>query len=168
MTQTDKRPLLLQCLRRFDDTVWLYAAFNVLKDGLEAIGIDGSNPALSMSIGTNKELNVNIGQRWVWKANEDGTLSFILPMSADPEALGADSIMNPYTRNGIPDAQWCSFPFKKGMLSRAVRNEWITAMKTEMSRTTKSGFRKFHSPLFWDMIMLEDLRADLFTDAFSK
>lgn len=158
--------LFIQTMQRFPQQ-WLNNYFDLLKRLLNDLSLDNDSPQLAISVTIDNNLHVNIGQRWVSKPFNDGTIGLILTLDQDLTPLNCERI-GYFTIRKTNEAQWVCHPFSNS-LSPDLYNAWLTASKTEVERVkTKSGYRKYHSSLFYDTVMRDEARKELMIAAFEK
>lgn len=152
----------LQCFQQ----PWLNDYFDTLRKLLHDLSFGNSSPQLVMSVTKDKNLHVNIGQRWISKPFEDKNIGLILPLQHDAVALHCELIGH-FTNNGVNQAQWVSYTFNHAIPS-PLYNAWLAACIAELQRVkTKSGFRKYHSNLFYDVVMNTQAREEVMKEAFA-
>lgn len=157
--------LFIETLQCFPQP-WLNDYFNTLRKLLQDLSFNDSTPQLVMSVTKDKNLHINIGQRWVSKPFEDRNIGLILGLKHDAATLQCEPI-GYFTKNGSNEAQWVSYQFDH-VLPPALYNAWLAACIAELYRVkTKSGFRKYHSRLFYDVVMNDEARKEIMAAAFS-
>lgn len=143
------------------DRQWLNQYFDTIRKLIEDIGLSNESPQLAMSVIKDKNLHVNIGQRWITKPFFDGNIGLILPLESDTASLQCQ-LIGYFKKSGMDEMQWVSYSFKN-KLTPALYTAWQSACETEVKRVkTKSGFRKFHSSLLYDVVIKTEAREELF------
>jgi hypothetical protein len=103
----------------------------------------------------------------VSKPFTDKTIGLILPLEQDLTPLNCERI-GYFTKDRMNEAQWVNYSFEKD-LSAQLYSVWLAASKTEVERVkTKSGYRKYHSHLFYETVMKDEARKELMRTAFEK
>lgn len=151
----------IESLMNWGTNDWLNGYFDMLKRMLTQLGLNNTSPQLAMTVTQNMELNVNIGQRWVSCPYGDERVGLILPLDIDETQWDCE-LHTPFKRRGIPQANWVTCIIPSGsVLPEALYHHWEDACTTELKRTTKSGYRKFHSDLYFDVVMNEGFRKEV-------
>lgn len=144
---------------------WLNNYFNLIKTLLNDLSLTNDSTQLAMSVTKDGNLHINVGQRWVSKPFYDGSIGLILPMEQKLAPVNC-KIIGYYTNRRMREAQWVSFRFINALPTK-LYSLLLTASKAEVERVkTKSGYRKFHSPLFYDAVMRPEARKELMYSAF--
>lgn len=150
------------------DRAWMNQFFDLLKRMFTSLGINEASPQLGMTVGKDKKLNINIGQRWVLCPWGNERVGLILPMATDEKSLNCILDGFFYNKKKNPEAKWVIYEWAIGTaFPEALYHQWELACNDELSRTKKSAYRKFHSDLFFDAVMNEELRDKIFDDAYS-
>jgi hypothetical protein len=158
--------LFVQTLRLFPKQ-WIGSYFDLLTRLLNDLQLSDGAPQLAMSVTKDHSLHVNIGQRWVTKPFADGTIGLILPLEQNLTLVNCVHIGH-FTKGRMNEAQWVNFSFQKN-LPMPLYTAWLTASKAEVERViTKSGYRKYHSRLFYETVMRDEARKELMCAAFEK
>jgi len=151
------------------DRDWMNQFFDLLKRMFTSLGLNEASPQLGMTVGKDKKLNINIGQRWVVCPWGNERVGLIFPMAADENHYGCllSGYFNDKKKN--PEAKWVIYKWPAGTtFPEALYHQWEQACTDELSRTKKTAYRKFHSDLFFDAVMKEELRNKIFDDTYNK
>lgn len=158
----------IETIRLYKSATWLNNYFNVLQKMLFQLNILPDSQQIAMNVTEAGGLNTNIGQRWISIPYDAPLAGFILPLDADEEKLNC-SLEFFFKNNHINEAKFVSFELEDNQeLPVELYSEWIKACSTELETTEKSGFRKFHSSVFYDAVTHNDFRNELFEYAFGK
>jgi hypothetical protein len=156
----------IKTLRKNGTAIWLNTYFNTLQTLLQNLKINSNSPALAMNVTKGFELNSNIGQRWISKPYDGKYIGLLLPMEADESLLNC-RLHFYFTSNRRRAVKWVLYRLNdKEFLSSELFDQWQKACETEIKRTQKSGYKKFHSSLFYDTVMINELREVIFKEAF--
>lgn len=148
------------------DAPWMNQCFDLLKRMFTSLGITEASPQLGMTVAKNKELNINIGSRWVLCPWGEERVGLILPLAIDEVKLGCE-LHSHFKRNNMPEAKWVVYEWPAGQaFPEALYHQWEQACADELSRTKKSAYRKFHNDLFFDTVMNLELRKKVLEDAY--
>jgi hypothetical protein len=158
----------VETIRLYESATWLNNYFNILQKMLLQLNLLGDNPQLAMNVTQDGWMNTNIGQRWVSRPFEENIVGFILPLNVDEEKLNC-SFHSFFTNNHVNEAKFVLFELgEEQEMPAELFNEWIKACETELKTTEKSGFRRFHSSVFYDAVTHNDFRNEVFDDAFGS
>jgi hypothetical protein len=144
---------------------WLNGYFDMLKLMLIHLGLNRTSQQLAMTGTQGMELNVNIGQRWVSRPYGNEKVGLILPIDIDETQWSCER-HTPFKRRGLPEANWVTCISPSGSVLPELFHHWEDACTTELKRTKKSGYRKHHNELYFDVVMNEELRKEVFEKAF--
>ena len=158
----------IQVLKSFGSAKWLNGYFDTLKRLLTALNIQNEDERLAMNVTKDLQLNTNIGQRWISRPYGYNLVGLILPLKAKEKTLRC-SLQGYFKRMKMPEAKWVLYDLKPGAaLPPLLYTAWQQTCTTELKRTVKSGFRKYHSSLFYDTVVHDELRNEILEEAFAK
>lgn len=148
------------------DKVWLNRYFDLLKDLFTEYEIDENSQKISMSVTKAFKMPVSIGQRYIiCPRHRRDAIGLILPLDfKDIITDYPDAAINQsyFYRNNTEEALWVDFdsniifsddPF--------LLSSWHKAVKTEIDRTTISGFRQNHNPYYYKVVMDTNYRKKI-------
>ncbi len=144
------------------DNHWLNTYMDELKRLFLQLNIISDMPQLAMSVRKDHEIPVNIGQRWIAKPLVDHYVGIELPLDIDEKDFDCE-LIGYYRRNRMNEAKWVKYKLTPGSkLPDQLFNEWVSATASEIQRCKKSGFRRYHSELYYDLVMNEEFRDEIF------
>ena len=157
----------IKTLQKNGTPKWLHTYFNTLQILLQQLNINSDSPALAMNVTKNFELNSNIGQRWISKPYQGNYIGLLFPIETDEVLLNCrlHFYFTSYKQRAV---KFVLYSLAEGKpLPPKIFSHWKKACKTELERTQKSGYKKFHSSLFYDTVMNNELREEIFKEAFN-
>ncbi|MEO6818516.1 MAG: hypothetical protein ABI266_07410 [Ginsengibacter sp.] len=158
----------LRSLRKNGMRVWLNTYFNWLQLLLQSLDIKSDSPALAMNVTKDFGLHTNIGQRWITKPYEGKYIGLLFPIEED-ETLFYCKLHFYFGTNNVRTVKFVLHALKENeQPSQKLFTLWHSACKAELDRTTKSGYKRFHSDLFYETVMNNELREEIFAEAFSE
>jgi hypothetical protein len=160
MGSQDKLVLSLSKLR---STVWINQYFDLLQKLLSELNLDDSDPRLALSIPKNGLLPVNLGQRYVLLPKPDQFVRVITPLGFDEATVGGELIGYFYTRKQ-PDMKWIQVHFPVGaQFPPSLYRACVDACLEILLKSKRSGFRKHHVSLLYDLVMDVTERSNALT-----
>jgi len=165
---TNEYEVFLAAIRSWGTAPWMDQCFGLTKRLFTQLKLHAASPELGMTVGKTGQLNINIGSRWIICPWGDERVALIWPLAVDEVALGCEFV-NYFTRNKAPEAKWVVYQWPTGTeFPEAIYHQWEQACTDELKRTKKTAYRKFHSDLFFDTVMNEELRQQVLIDAYKN
>ena len=156
----------IKTLQKNGTAKWLDTYFDTLQILLQQLNIQSDSPALAMNVTKNFELNSNIGQRWISKPYQGNYIGLLFPIETDEASLNC-RLHFYFTTHKQRAVKFVLYSLKEGkLLPIKIFSQWEKACKVELERTQKSGYKRFHSTLFYDTVMNNELREEIFKEAF--
>src|SRR6476661_7860015 len=93
---------LIKSLQMLHSTNWINQYFDLLKKLLTELNLEDDNPRLAMSI-TNRNLPVNLGQRYILKPLPHQQIGIIVPEMFEEVAVNGETIFW-FKKNGRIEA----------------------------------------------------------------
>lgn len=157
----------IKTLQKNGTRIWLNTYFNSLQLLLQNLHLNTDSPALAMNVTRAYGLHANIGQRWITKPYEGKYIGLLFPIEADETAFNC-KLHFYFGTNKVRTVKFVLYPLKENeQLPEKLFSLWLHACKSELDRTTKSGYKRFHSDLFFETVMNNELRNEIFDEAFS-
>jgi hypothetical protein len=157
----------IKTLQKNGTKVWLNTYFDALQLLLKTLDIKSDSPALAMNVTKAFGLHTNIGQRWITKTYEAKYIGLLFPIDED-EVLYNCKLHFYFSTNNVNTVKFVLYSLNENeQIPATLFSLWQRACKTELDRTTKSGYKRFHSDLFYDTVMNNELREEIFEEAFS-
>lgn len=145
---------------------WLNTYFNSIQLLLQDLQIKSDSPSLAMNVTKAFGLHTNIGQRWITKPYEAKYIGLLFPIEED-ERLFNCKLHFYFGTNNVRTVKFVLYHLKENEpVSANLFSLWQKACKSELNRTTKSGYKRFHSDLFYETVMNDELRMEIFDEAF--
>lgn len=159
--------LFIKTLRKNGTRDWLNNYFNSLQLLLQKLEIKSNSPALAMNVTKAFGLHTNIGQRWITRTYDANYIGLLFPIEEDENLMGCKLAFY-FGTNNVKRVKFILYPLRDNEpLPDNLFSLWQKACKAELNRTTKSGYKRFHSDLFYDTVMNNELRSEIFDEAFS-
>ena len=156
--------LLVKTLQQFGNRLWLNQYFDLLKKLLTELNIEDIDPRLAISLRKDKTLPVNIGQRYVLRPLIGEKIGCIVPADFAHEAVSA-YLVGYFSPNTTRDAKWIIFRFRTGtQLPSVLFSAICEATSDILTKTKKSGFRKYHNSLLYHFAMEPAVRDEVLAD----
>ena len=74
-----------------------------------------------------------------------------------------------FYRNGVQEARWIVLERKNKIeFSETIKDYWKQALITELKRSKKSGFKKFHEPIVYEAVMNLSYRNKLLEEVYHE
>jgi len=161
MTEYDQ---LIQSLSQYPSKRWLNRYFDLLKRLLTDFAIESDDPRLALSLKKDKQLPVNLGQRYILKPYVSGYIGLIVPAGFDEKAVAAETIFA-FTTSRVVDAKFIKIQFVESIqLSALAYNACKAACMDILKRAKRTGYRKYHSPLLYDFTMEPAVRSEILNE----
>ena len=158
--------VFIKTLQKNGTRVWLNTYFDALQLLLKSLQIKSNSPALAMNVTKAFGLHTNIGQRWITKTYEGKYIGLLFPIEED-ETLFDCKLHFYFGTNNVNTVKFVLYQLKHNEpIPTELFSLWQRACKAELDRTTKSGYKRFHSDLFYDTVMNNELRDEIFGEAF--
>lgn len=165
-----EREALVRCWESYPGRAWINGYLDLVKELLDRAGLDNDDERLVMSIREIMTLPVTINQRYVIRCAPPGRVGLIMPLAYDPAASKErEHILydDYFYRSTVKDARWVVFDRGKGVrLSPEIKDFWMEAVFRELEAGIRSGFRKYHRPIFYKAVQDMKWREILLNDAF--
>src|SRR5258706_16205795 len=116
MTEYDQ---LIQSLSQYPSKRWLNRYFDLLKRLLTDFAIESDDQRLGLSLKKDKQLPVNLGQRYILKPYTSGYVGIIVPAGFEEKKTGGETIFV-FTSNRITDAKFIKLRFDESTQLPAV------------------------------------------------
>lgn len=159
--------VFIKTLQKNGTRDWLNTYFDALQLLLQSLHIKSDSPALAMNVTKAFGLHTNIGQRWITKTYEGKYIGLLFPIEED-ETLYNCKLHFYFGTNNVRTVKFVLYPLKdKEPVPARLFSLWRKSCKAELDRTTKSGYKRFHSDLFFETVMNNELREEIFDEAFS-
>ena len=153
---------LLAHIGKLGNIAWINQYYDLVNRLLDDLNIKHDNPRLSLSDTKEGKLPLILGQRYILQPLKNERIMCIVPANfklKDIEGVDYDWF---FSRESTRDAKWIevSFPIG-GELPPRLYESILKVCKTVLKKTTKSGFRKYHSDLLYGFITDIGLRRDV-------
>ncbi len=171
---------LIESIRKIaPDREWINDYFDLAKEIIEFTGFKSDDPRLVMSITQNRALPITVGQRYIlapgykWgsvsKSKTDFTIGLILPLEYEPDyEKDVVVFVDHFRTNKQNVARWVIFDRREKIeFSDSIKDYWKLAVMTELKRSKRSGFKKFHEPIVYETIMNISYRTKLLDEVFN-
>lgn len=156
--------LLLKTLHQFTNKVWLNQYFDLLKQILNDLDLDDTDPRLALSVRKDKTIPVNIGQRYVLRPLTGEKIGCIVPADFAHELINA-YLVGFFSPKTTRDAKWLIFKYPTGtQFPPVLYNAIIEASTDILNKTKKSGFRKYHNSLLYHFTMEPAVRSEVLAE----
>lgn len=161
---------LLKGIRQIGmDNKWLNRYFDLVKELCEELEIHENSKKIVMATTTARKMAITIGQRYIICPKfKKHSIGFILPLEfrdiiSDYSNASIDEDFF-FDKKGNQEALWVNFdPDIIFSDDTYLFKYWKDAVKVELNRTTLSGFRKSHNPLYYKTVMALNYRQELLT-----
>ena len=155
---------LIKNLSRFPSPKWVNQYFDLLKQLLTYFEIENDDQRIGLSLRSEGGMPVNFGQRYVLQPLRNYHLGILVPADFSEKAVGG-KITWEFTNNRIIDARLIAIPFNEGkQLPPNLYTACLKACTEILNKTTRSGYRKYHSPLVYDFTMEPAVRTDIIAE----
>ena len=156
--------LLIKTLQQFGNILWINQYFDLLKRLLVELDLADTDPRLALTLSKNQTLPVNIGQRYVLKPLIGESIRCIVPADFEENAVSA-RFLGYFSPNTTRDAKWVQFYFPTGIhIPEVLYTAFLTASETILSKTKKSGYRKYHNSLLYHFTMEPTVRSEVLAE----
>jgi hypothetical protein len=174
---------LIERIRLAPNREWINEYFDLVKELISFTGLTSNDPRLVLSIPSYKKLPVTINYRYVLRAaffsRKPSTTGFIFGASFtgfhDLQAKAA----NVGRFEPLPGEEFDDTPYFirfsglpnsifNNALTNELKEEWMEAVLSEMSRCRSSPFRKFHEPVLYEAAVNLDYRKLVVDEVFSN
>ena len=169
----DSYKRLIECIKKLTlDRKWMNDYFDLAKEMIDFTGLTSDDPRLVMSIPKSSEIPITINQRYVLNPKYNGRIGLIMPLNYGGSEYDKDGVVQIHDgyffRNKIREARWIEFERKNGIeFSERIKDYWKQAVLTELKKGNKSGFKKFHEPIVYEVIVNLSYRNGLLDKVFS-
>lgn len=167
------RDYLVNFLRHWKSKEWLIAYCNLAKHILTKFNLKDDDVRLCINCRSDKHrLPITIGQRYIIQPHEDGefSVSLIMPKNYDNENAKLDGATRTtyYQKGSKNDVPWVHYnkPDNSFTFNTETIKQWEIAVENELRRTKKSGFKKYHQPEIYKLIMDEEYRNQIIQEVF--
>ena len=107
---------------------------------------------------------VNFGQRYVLQPLRNYQIGILVPADFSEQAVGG-RITWEFTTHRIIDARLIAVAFNEGkQLPTNLYTACLKACTDILNKTTRSGYRKYHSPLVYDFTMEPAVRNEILNE----
>lgn len=166
---------LVETASRAPDRQWIESYFELVEALISETGLRSDDPRLVMSLPRNGTIPVTVNNRYVLVAFRGGNSSteFILPSNQGG--------VHKYVRRAARDVRFKSIydedesdrPWllrydrdPQEAVDDEFRRFWLTAVKTELRRISKSPYRRYHEPVVYRAAEDAEYREQVFDEAF--
>jgi len=151
----------LEVLAQFPSRQWVDHYFDLQKRLLTDLQIENDDPRLTMSLTADKNMPVNIGQRYVLKPVTAGAVRCIVPLIFD-EATVAGKLRFLFRRNRMPDAKWIEIDFDENTLFPVdLYMACLQEARSILQQCRRSGYRRYHAELLYYFTMEQEVRDEI-------
>lgn len=173
--ETDAKQIedrLIEILKCYPNKKWMNDFLDVVRKMIEDFEIKDEDIRIAMIIPkTGRRLPVNIGQRWIIRPYINGDIGMIMPLSYEPSNFKEDNAVEKeeyYYTNRKKTARWVLFNRKVEVrFSDKIINYWYEAIKKELDRAFRSGRKKYHESIYYNLATDIDYRKKILDKAFS-
>ena len=159
--------IFIQTLRKNGTKIWLNNYFNSLQLLLRSLHLKSNSPALAMNVTKDFGIHTSIGQRWITKTYEGKYIGLLFPIEEDENLFGCKLAFY-FHSNNVKRVKFVLYQLRDNKpLPTELFFVWQQACKSELDRTIKSGYKRFHSDIFYETVMNKELREEIFVEAFS-
>ena len=169
---------LIESIRKIaPDREWINDYFDLAKEIIEFAGLKSDDPRLVMSITKKGKIPITINQRYVLRYERDSGIGLIMPLDYPPQNYDKDRVIRAYDdgdekyfyRNGVQEARWIVFERKNKIeFSEAIKDYWKQAVMTELKRSKRSEFKKYHEPIVYEAVMNFSYRNKLLEEVYHE
>jgi len=162
------------------DREWINDYFDLAKEIIDFTGLKSDDPRLVMSITQNRAIPITVGQRYIlapackWgsvsKSKADFTISLILPLEYEPDyEKDVVVFVDHFRTNKQNVARWVIFDRREKIeFSDSIKDYWKQAVMTELKRSKRSGFKKYHEPIVYEAVMNLSYRNKLLEEVYPE
>ena len=167
-TENDYEFELIKAIKKSKkDTKWLNRYFDLVKKLLTELEIGEDSPKIAMTVRKDFRMAITFGQRYViCPTHRRDAIGLILPLEFEDVISDYPSAViyegNFYDKKGNLEALWVDFDSDIVILDDTfLFDNWKKASKTELDRTTVSGFRQYHNPFYYKAVMDTNYRQTI-------
>lgn len=163
-----KYDLLIKSLCRYPSVKWLNQYFDLLKRLMTDFDIQHDDPRICLSLRIEGQLPANFGQRYVLEPYRTHRIGIIVPATFNIKPY-SERIIFEFTLHRVIEDRFIAFPFPEGKkLPAALYNACKKSSALILDKTSRSGYRKFHSPLLYDFTMEPEVRQEILQEVSEK
>lgn len=160
---------LIESIKILKDKYWVNEYFNLIKEAIDKFDIKENDPRISMSLPKNKKLPFTIGKRYIARPRKNGCVALIMPIDYLPQENDdfLIDIKDSFFLNNVRVAKWIIFDKSNGLnFSTELKNKWFSSIEKELSKSTKTIYRKFHKSIVYRVIVDLKFREQVLNEAF--